>query len=196
MLGTGIRGDKHNADPNLLCENLIIPYKKDGILIKQVGDSAFRYHTRLKTLYIPNTIEYLGYDCFGYIPSLESTIFEERSNTALIFGQGIFAGFNIKIVRLPSIILSVDPHVFGWSNIEKIIYCGMDFVNASWFSDIRPPLIYVHSLYPYDSFGRDSNLTFTNECGVYMKRVYYSMPHMSCLFIRIPFSMQLIIFLS
>ena len=90
MLGTGVAGNNHNADPDNTCENLIIKYEIGNIPVTHVGVNAFTAHSCLRTVYIPNTIVYLGFDCFGYIPTLKTVIFEERYSTSLEFDQGVF----------------------------------------------------------------------------------------------------------
>lgn len=194
MLGTGELGKALNADPTKLCVNLRIPYSFNQIPITHVGDSAFTYHPRLKTIYFPSTIIYLGYDCFGYIPNLESATFEERNDTALTFGQGVFAKTKMKIIRLPSKIASSSWHVFMESKIEKVIYCGMAKINGVWFTGSSAPIIYVHPLYPYDSFANYSNLVFTDECGIFMKCFLPSARHVPISFFRLSIPLLVIIF--
>ncbi|EAX94757.1 hypothetical protein TVAG_346200 [Trichomonas vaginalis G3] len=174
MLGTGVTGDMHNADPDDTCENLIIKNEIGNIPVTCVGINAFTGHSCLKTVYIPNTIVYLGFDCFAYISTLKTVIFEERYNTSLEFDQGVFYQDTMNIIRFPSKISSSKYHVLSKSKIEKVIYCGMDKIDADWFEDISPPTVFVHYLYPYNKFANDPHLVRTQECGLYTKCLVHS----------------------
>ena len=193
MLGTGNRETDCNAEPNQLCENLTIQNQLNNIPITHIGDYAFRFRNRLKFIYIPNTIIFLGYDCFGYIYTLENVIFEERSNTSLVFDQGVFYRTNMTSIRLPNKILSEHDYVFSLSKIKNVIYCGMNNVYGSWFLEMSPPIIYVHPLYPYMNFANVTNLVFSKVCEVNVKCNCPSMNYPSCSFYRISILLNVII---
>jgi len=65
-VGTGVFLTKYNG---YSAENIVIPAMLGGKTVLGIGDEAFMYHAEIKTMIIPETVEYIGlyafHDCTG-----------------------------------------------------------------------------------------------------------------------------------
>ena len=159
----------NNAESNL--SSLIIPSKFNKISVKVIGKFAFRNTATLKSIFIPNTIEELRYDCFSWSVALEHVHFAENSRLRKL-ETGVFYGTNIKEISMPPTIKYYGYNCFGRTNIESLFICGKpssisEYIFGTNFNinfKSFPVNLFVSDDFPFNKFGECDKLNRTNAC--------------------------------
>ena len=162
----------NNAGQNLLTEDVILPYTINNIPLTRVGNYSFRKNEKIRTIFIPNTIKVLGYDCFSHshlvsiqfddchlLEILERGIFyscHEIKNIQLppsvhSIGYLAFAQTALNLLTVPGKITDISPTIFGYSHedsaihfkeMPKILRLNKEF-RVSNFSDFQGEITYL-----------------------------------------------------
>ena len=125
-------------DDNLIPTDLVIPesihirgkkYTVSSIL------NAFEYSSRPESVYIPASVERLGYYTF-YISMLKEAAFEEGSKCKSI-GQNGFYSSNLKEITVPGTATTIDSYAFAQcTSLEKIVIpASVKSINSMAFQD-------------------------------------------------------------
>ena len=124
-------------------ENVVIPEKIDGIVVKNIADNFFKVNGKenIKSIKIPNTVTFIGEYAFRYCPELEDVIISEGVTSLSIadrafegcyelasitipegvteIGADAFAGCNKLIsISIPSSLATIGDNAFGFVNGE------------------------------------------------------------------------------
>ena len=89
-----------NAGKNLIVPNVILPSFINKIKLTRIGTYAFRTNTKIQSIFIPNSITVLGFDCFAF-SSLATIQFDHFSSLSVL-ERGIFYHCHeIKVIQFP-----------------------------------------------------------------------------------------------
>ena len=125
ILGTDVRDDLHNADPEIKCNPILyLPTNIDGKTIVRIGKSAFRKHGLLKKVIIPRTVQTIGYDAFAYNSLLSQVYFQEGSQLTHLengtfyqsLGFNFFQSFfQLKKITFGGCFFPIPGSIFFWT---------------------------------------------------------------------------------
>ena len=122
-VGTNESDSNNNGGSALSVTNVFLPYEINNIKLTLVGAYAFRYNQKIHSIFIPNTIKMLGYDCFAY-SSLESILFDDLSSLHCLSRGVFYHCHNIKTIQLPSSVSCLEIFCFSQTALEIITIPG------------------------------------------------------------------------
>ena len=117
--------EDHNAldSNNINAKTITILSHIDGFPVLTIGSYAFRYSS-IEYVKIPKTVEIMELDCFAYITTLHTVIFELESHLKEM-KQGVFhLSSNIERIILPASLNTIEKYAFGHSGLKYIYYYG------------------------------------------------------------------------
>ena len=159
-----------NPPTNVYSGKLIIPpsitYKKKEIVVVGIGKYAFQTCVNLKSIVIPETVEYIEYAAFDNCRSLS-----EVSISSNVSSIGDYA-FQ-RCVSLPSLIIPASVNIigdgafYGCSNLKSIIFkscdfkCGKDILTeCGSLQTIIIPQLMSHRDFSFE--GINANIVYQN----------------------------------
>lgn len=102
--------------------DVVIPGYLYGLPVREIGDSAFDYDTKLVSVVLPDTIRIIGEDAFNDCRQLDSVSMSEGLTT---IGAGAFyriQNFGVSSLNIPDSVTSIGNNAF--KNIPHIYYNG------------------------------------------------------------------------
>ena len=122
-VGKDVNTTDNNADINLNQSNVLLPYYIHKIPLTRVGTYAFRYNTFIRSIFIPNIVLSLGYDCFAY--STLVTIQFDDCHSLLKLERGVFYHCrDLKILQIPFSVTSIGLLAFGNTALQILTIPG------------------------------------------------------------------------
>ena len=122
-VGNNSNQTNNNAGEQLSVPNVMLPSKIQGIPLARVGTYSFRTNTILQSIFIPNTVQILEYDCFAYT-NLVNIQFDDFS-TLHTLGRGVFFNCHqIKIIQLPFTVSSIGHLAFAQTALKILTIPG------------------------------------------------------------------------
>lgn len=146
-LTTNVNGEKVyqvSADTDLDSENVIIPNNYGGYPVTIIANSAFYQNKNIRTIYIPNTIEYIERQAFAECSNLSIVSFQENSQLLSIGGSSevIYGAFydceSLKNINIPASVVEIKSNAFAYSGLEKINFesdSQLETIGSMAFSD-------------------------------------------------------------
>lgn len=125
---------------------IVIPYQYDGKIVMGIRSGGFSNYVHLKKVVMPNTILYLGMDCFSGCSSLSSVVFSDNlmatyggefsgcdlpidlvlpDSVEYLFGGITFSNTNIRSVVIPENYTTINDGAFAnCSSLTKVTIMG------------------------------------------------------------------------
>ena len=140
----------------------------DGYIVLSIGKNAFS-HSKIELIWIPKTVEILGYDSLAHCP-LKTVIFEKESHLTTMDRGVFYSDTNFEVIYLPERLQSVGPYVFEKSSIKNVYYYGMFTIEGSYIFhhtfESYPEHLYVCSNAPFSYFGEFTKLDKVLDCPI------------------------------
>lgn len=113
---------------------MIIPYNLYGTEIKIIGESAFRNHEEIESLYLPIGLEEIGKEAFVGCTSMK-TIFLPSSLTRI--KDYAFSASGLTSVSIPSSVVEIGNSAFMFTLLEEISFSeesNLEIIGANAFT--------------------------------------------------------------
>ena len=159
-----------NALINKNVENVIIPKFVGEYTTTIIATFAFRLNNKIKSLFIPNTIQEICFDAIAHMSSLTDVKFEQGSSLTKV-GRGFIYNTKVTHLIIPPTVTQIGLYGFGKGIFETITYCGISQLNEETLFDSTSPSIYlppkelyVSRHYLFASIGKNQNLLISSYC--------------------------------
>jgi hypothetical protein len=100
------------------CDLLTVVFA-GGSRLKEIGEAAFSYRSRLTKITVPSSVEILGHGCFEDCYALATVTFEAPSRLEKI-GERAFASSGIRSFTIPASVNEIDGSAFLSSELMEI----------------------------------------------------------------------------
>ena len=164
----------HNAlaEDNIDAKSIVLKPYVNGFPVRKILKYSF-VRSQIEYIFIPKTVQTLGFDCLAYSPTLHSVIFESESQLE-VMEQGVFhQSKNISRIVLPEKLHTITNYTFGNSGVKIIYYYGQAEINGDsiflFETDKRvfPEKVYVCSNANFDHFGEFQDVQKILSCPSY-----------------------------
>ena len=177
-------------DASTLPANLIIPTTvtngDSGVeyTVNSIGERAFRYCTKLTSVYIPYRIEVLGNEAFQYCSNLESISFEENSNLINIGDYAFQYCSSLSSITIPKNVTRLGTYAFGsCSALTTVVFEENSELTTIWgsaFSScgslnsiIIPKKVTGVKSYAFSGCSSLTSVTFLAETAPSLSNIWY-----------------------